>query len=147
MRSNRSSRRWPCCPAGLTLVETVAGIGLLGTVLVAALLVEVRCKRQSADAARRTEAVQAAEALLARWWTEPDGIPPDGSGRIESTQPLLWRTRTLDHEAAAKLGCAVVRLEVGPEREVANSKAWVTVDVVVPLKTNPGGEGDGLHAD
>jgi len=131
----------------MTLIETVAGIGLLGTVLVAALLVEVQCKRQSAAAARRTEAVQAADALLGRWWLDPDGIPPDGSGSIESPQPLLWRTRTLDDEAAGKLGCAVVRLEVGPEGEVADSKAWVTVDVVVPKKNDASGEGDGLHAD
>ncbi|MHC4716352.1 MAG: hypothetical protein ACYS5V_05230 [Planctomycetota bacterium] len=143
----RSHRRWRCWRAGLTLIETVAGIGLLGTVLVAALLVEIRCKRQSAAAARRLESVRAAEALLAGWWAQPDGLPRDGSGRIEATRQLLWRTRTVPHEAAEALGCEVVRLQVGPEREVMDAKAWVTVDVVVPRKTGPDDEGGGVHAD
>jgi hypothetical protein len=117
----------------MTLVEVIAGLALLGSLLVAILLAKGRYTKQWARAAARRQAIVAADALLSEWWRTPDVLRSPDTGRVEG-QPLAWR-RTLVHSTtAAELKMQVVRLEVFDDRAGSGSEAngRVTVDVVVP---------------
>ncbi len=125
---------WPPCNAesarraGLTLIEVLAGLALMGTILVAL----VRAKSDSAlqwhEANRRLEGIEAAEHLLRRWTTPAPGMTPgipatsmaggersvplEASGSIEDYPHLRWQTRIVTNPQAEFLGAQVVRLEI-----------------------------------
>src|SRR5688500_5138483 len=100
-----------------TLVEVVAGLALMATLLVALLLVHGRSTRQAAAAERRLQAVAAADALLAEWWPSPATFPRSSSGWVDrGGTDFSWRTRLVANGEAERLGAAVVRLEVLDER-------------------------------
>src|SRR6476646_1672368 len=79
----------------MTLLEVVAGLALLASLLGALLLAKVRYARQAAGADRRLEAVAAADALLAAWHQNPQALPRDGSGMVPGDGQLAWRTRSI----------------------------------------------------
>src|SRR3954469_13058968 len=89
----RASRR------GLTLVEVVAGLALLATLLVAVLGTKARVTRQWAHANRRLEAIAAADKLLAAWWATPATFPRKSSGNVAGDAGLSWRTTPVGNEA------------------------------------------------
>src|SRR5436190_9188313 len=89
----RASRRpTPARRLAMTLVEVVAGLALLGTLLAAVLVVRARYAHQSAAAERRLQAVAAADALLSAWHRDPPSLPRSGSGHVEGDAQLAWRT-------------------------------------------------------
>src|SRR4051794_8506660 len=99
-KSKTCSAPWPASrrpmrlrrrPA-MTLVEVVAALALLGTLLAAVLVVRVRYARQSAAAERRLQAVAAADALLSAWHRDPRSLPRFGSGQVAGDAQLAWRT-------------------------------------------------------
>ena len=142
----RCSRQCPCCRArALTLIEVVAGLAILGTLLVAVLLTDARCRRQSGLARRRMDAVRAADALLAKWWTDPGKFPRTAHGQLHPGSELAWRTLVIENEEIEQLGGQVVRLEVFRPREAWREKPTVTVDVVLPTQNDQ--RGQGLHTD
>jgi hypothetical protein len=98
--------------AGLTLVEVVAGLALLSTLLVAVLTTKARVTRQWANAQRRLDATAAADRLLATWWQDVERFPRQSSGRVAGDGQLRWRTRPVRNDSVESLGASVVRLEV-----------------------------------
>jgi type II secretory pathway pseudopilin PulG len=142
-RSNKRSRCWRA--TALTLIEVVAGLAILGTLLVAVLLAEARCRRQSAGARGRLAACRAAEAMLQQWWDDPRTFPRAGQGEVKGNEPFLWKTSVVENEQAERLGAQVVRLEVFQQDGSSMEKPAVTVDVVLPAQDEP--KVRGLHAD
>jgi prepilin-type N-terminal cleavage/methylation domain-containing protein len=131
--SFRFSRR-----AGLTLIEVIAAIVILGTILVGIVLSKSRHTRQIALTQRKMEAVRAADRLLTRWWTGPDGIPVDKSGQVPQNPSLRWRTRVVPNPEVALLGARVVRLEILETRKGPGIEADATLaDVEVVLALPP----------
>ncbi len=125
-------------PAGLTLIEVVAAIAILGTILVGVVLAKARHTRQLALTARREVAVRLADELLSQWWTGGDGVPVGVSGE-DANASLAWRTRRVPNPPIERLGARVVRLEVrdilgGPEAEGLDDadRMLVDVDLVLP---------------
>src|SRR3954467_14361499 len=102
--SNRSARRSRRPRAGMTLLEVVAGLALLASLLGALLMAKVRYARQSAAADRRIQAVAAADALLAAWHQEPRSTPRDGSGVVPGDAQFAWRTQTVTNPGIEDLG-------------------------------------------
>src|SRR4051812_18319241 len=105
----RPRRSWR---AGLTLVEVVAGLALLSTLLVAVLSTKARVTRQWAHAQRKLEATAAADKLLAAWWATPAAFPRRSAGTVPGDGGLAWRTAPVANEVVRPLGASVVRLEI-----------------------------------
>ena len=114
----------------MTLVEVVAGLALLGTLLVALLSARAKVTRQYQGAEARLEAVKVAEELLAGWWREVGRFPRNDVGQVgEGVSRFVWRTRVIPNQAMEELSSEVVRLELsrpGVQRVV------LAVDVVLP---------------
>jgi hypothetical protein len=116
----------------MTLVEVIAGMALLASVLVAMLLARAGYMRQTARANRRLEAVAAADALLTAWHRDPATLHPGSGGPVAGDGQLAWRTRLVASAEAESLGARVVRLEVLDERPAASpSPVLATVEFLV----------------
>jgi len=123
--------------AGLTLIEVVAAIAILGTILVGIVLAKSRNTRQLAEARRTAEVVRHADALLADWWADEAGVPPDAAGVIDADPTLAWRTRLVANPPIEQLGARVVRVEVIDTAPVVPGtgageadRVMVTVDLI-----------------
>src|SRR4051812_1146961 len=126
--------------SALTLVEVVAGLALLATLLVAVLGTKARVTRQWAHANRKLEAVAAADRLLAGWWATPATFPRKSSGNVPGDAGLNWRTTPVGNDAVRPLGASVVRLEIVDGRQPAASGAVLaSVDVVLDDELPRGG--------
>lgn len=122
---------------GLTLIEVVAAIAILGTVLVGVVLAKSRHARQIALTQRRFAAVRAADELIAGWWAGAPSVPIGQSGVIASDKSMAWQTLVVENEAIAQLGSRVVRVEIreadpaGQRSDSAND-VLLAVDLVLP---------------
>jgi len=98
---------------GTTLIEVLAGLVVLGTVLVSITIARGRFLRQWGDAQRKLAATHAADVLLAQWMAGPStAVPMDSSAAVTDLPDCYWQTHRLDQPAAAGLSAAVVRLEI-----------------------------------
>ncbi len=136
MKSNcttcsRRSRR-----VGLTLIEVVAAIVILGTILVGVVLARSRHTRQIRLAQRKATAVRLADRLLTDWWTDPNGVPVGQSGPVDPEGTLVWETRERTTPGARRIGGRVVELTV---RNAETTSAFptegplVSVQLVLPF--------------
>jgi hypothetical protein len=116
----------------MTLLEVVAGLALLASLLGALVMAKARYARQAAAADRRVEAVAAADELLAAWHQNPRALPLEfsGSGAVPGERRLAWRLRPVVNAGVEELGGRVVRLEVLDER-LAPPPVLVTLETVV----------------
>jgi prepilin-type N-terminal cleavage/methylation domain-containing protein len=103
-------------PRGLTLVEVVAGLALLSTLLVAVLTTKARVARQWSHAQRKLQAVAAADELLTRWWQHKEQFPRQSSGAVAGDAGLRWRTTSLENPPLNALRTSVVRLDILDQR-------------------------------
>ena len=130
----------------MTLVEVVASLALLASLLVGLLLAKARYTRQSALADRRLEAVRAADRLLSEWWADPARFPRRGAGRVDVVSNLAWQTSLVANPTLGELGAQVVRLQIIDDRPGGLTQGGVlaTVEIVLgepgalatPLPTN-----------
>lgn len=130
--SSRCSRR-----AGLTLIEVVAALVILGTILVGIVLSRSRHSRQIALSERKMQALRAADGLLSRWWSSPEGIPLDASGDVESDPSLRWRTEVRARPGLEELDVRVVRLEILETRSTGRIHSDEVLADVELLLANP----------
>src|ERR1700722_13565258 len=93
-RSNDRSR------LGMTLIEVMVALVILGTLLVCAVVARGRYLRQSAIAQLKLNAIAAADSLLAQWWLDPQKVPRAASGEVPGVQKLTWQSQTLDRDDA-----------------------------------------------
>lgn len=97
----------------MTLVEVIAGLVLLTTVLAAVGVARGRFLRQWADADRQLQATRAADELLAGWLAgPPDRVPVGSGGPLPGADGFRWSAGRIRDAAAERLGSQVVRLEV-----------------------------------
>jgi hypothetical protein len=115
--TTKSTASWRRSGAGLTLIEVVAGLALLGGLLVTILLARGRFVTRGRDVDRSLEACRLADELLERWWQDRRKIPRNGAGEIPGRYGWRWRTRIVDNEDAADLGARAVAVEILPPRE------------------------------
>ncbi len=122
----------PSSARAMTLIEVVAGLALLGTLLVGIVLAKVRFTQQWTAADRRVQTVRAADELLTAWWATPGGFPRRAAGDVPGRPDLSWRTEPVSNPAVEALGGRAVRLQVIDRRDPAGSTDPVTVDLVLP---------------
>jgi hypothetical protein len=121
-----------------TLIEVLAGLVVLGTVLSAVVIARGRFVRQWAVAEQRLDAVRAADGLVGSWMSGIGSVVPlRGEGVLESG--YLWRTEPVVDENARKLDAVVVRLEL--YRREAGAKPVLAMELLAPLQptTQPAG--------
>ena len=106
--------------AGLTLIEVIAAIAILGTILVGMVLSKSSHTHQLALAQRQIIAVRVVDELIADWWTSSQGVPVGEYGLFGKDESLVWETRVVQNEVIEKLGAKVVRVEV---RELNSAKS------------------------
>lgn len=110
-------KKWTTCSrcsraSGLTLIEVVAAIAILGTLLVGIVLAKARHTRQLALAEEKRDIVDAADELIAGWWRAGAAVPIDQAGTIDTDPPLQWQTTLVPHETLDDLGTRLVRVFV-----------------------------------
>jgi hypothetical protein len=120
----------------MTLVEVLAGLVVLGTVLTMILMIRGRYTRQFSLAERRLEAIQAADELIGSWLDAGGEAVPVGATGVAGAN-LVWRTSLLVDEAAARLSAQVVRVEFLDSREIRAQRGPVprplaVIDLLVP---------------
>jgi len=129
-RNSRPSARQ--CRRGATLVEAVAGTALLGTLLVALLVVRARMTVQASRAALRVEACTIADGLLAGWWLDRDTLPRDDAGAVPDRPGWTWRAERVTDDEAAALDAEVVALSVYAPGQPPGLPA-ARVEILVPI--------------
>lgn len=121
----------------MTLVEVLAGLVVLGTLLAAVTVARGRLLRQWAEADRRLQATRALDVLLSEWLSgSPQAVPVTSQGPlVGGAANQVWRTRLMRDPAAAELGAVVVRLEVFDT--VNSRKPTVTLDFLLQSPRPP----------
>ena len=117
----------------MTLLEVLAGLAILGTLLVATLVARGDHARQWRHAQDRLLAIERANDQLATWWRERDKLPYSGSGTLDAEAGLTWRTSIIDNRQATDLGFQVVRFEVLNTRRIVLTQ----VDLYLPPPPPP----------
>src|SRR4051794_41700165 len=99
----RRSARARVSRAGVTLIEVVAGLVILATVLASVTIARGRMLRQWAEADRKLAATRAADAMIAQWVADSDLAAPVASrGAVAGVEDCAWRTQIRrDANAAA----------------------------------------------
>ena len=87
----------------MTLVELVAGLTLLASVLVGVLLAFAAHQRQARSALKRTAACNAADQLLSNWYADQERVPRNARGSIGGAVPMVWTTRTIQRTRVESL--------------------------------------------
>jgi prepilin-type N-terminal cleavage/methylation domain-containing protein len=127
MRRRKMARR------GTTLIELLAGLVVLGVLLVAVGMARARFMRQEAEANQRLADVRAADALLGRWLDGPTPqIPLNAQGTLDGSSGRIWRTRIKSDPSATALGALIVQLQIiNVAGGRGNIPAEFSVDVLV----------------
>ena len=116
--------------AGLTLVEVVAGMALLSTLLVTAILSFGRLDKQIRESERRIEACHQADALLEYWMGQTTVFPIGRSGTCDNG--MVWKTRELKSTQIPSLQLSTVRVELySANGEAGSNEPLVQVDVLL----------------
>ena len=149
-RSKRYSR--PSCARALTLIEVVAAIAILGTLLVGVVLTKSRHTRQLHRARTQASAIKAIDTLIAEWWTQPQGVPIDESGGLDGLDHLRWQTRLIKNDPIDQMGARVVRVSVYELNDATSQTrpgddALLLIDLVVPDLDADEAEQAGAAAD
>jgi type II secretory pathway pseudopilin PulG len=116
----------------MTLIEVLAGLVVLGTLLVAVAVARARFIRQWSEADRRLRATRATDAMLATWFTgDSASIPTNARGLLDDAPTdFAWRTHAVPNRDAAELGATIVRLDVFDRRTATSEGALQTTPIV-----------------
>lgn len=123
---------------GFTLIEVMAALAILGSLLVAAVMAKSRLHRQWSTAEARLRCVAAADELLATWWQDLERFPRSAAGPVPTDPQLSWRTRVLDDEPIEGLRCQIVRLEILDPRANPQTSPALALDVLLPKPADHG---------
>jgi type II secretory pathway pseudopilin PulG len=124
-RLNCSRRR------AFSLVEVIASVLLVGTLLVAVLVAHRRAATQVRSAQRRLDAVAVLDALLEALRKPDAGDLQLARGKAPGSNPFHWRS-TLRHETALDaLGAAIVRIELY-DPEFDDGRTLASVEILAP---------------
>lgn len=128
--SSNSPRR------GLTLVEVVAGIALLSTLLVLTLASFRAHTAQVRGTKARMAAIRAADELLSEWFSGA-GVPPAGQGGEVTGHPgWTWRTVPVASTKNPQLsGTLIVKLEILGDRNTPGDSVLSAVELLVSAPT------------
>jgi type II secretory pathway pseudopilin PulG len=117
------------CRAAFTLVEVVASLMLVGTLLVGILTAHRRHSQQVASAKERLAAVAAADKLLDSWRATGAWGATTSSGIFKNKNNFVWRWTVTTPPELQRVGAAKGRLEV-LRRESTDDRPLVMIELV-----------------
>jgi type II secretory pathway pseudopilin PulG len=113
---------------GTTLIEVLAGLVILSTLLVSLAMARGRFLRQWAQADQRIAASREIDQLMEQWLTaSPPAVPIDSNGITDGVQHHPWQTVVIPSPQASAVGAIVVRLQVFQNNEKQSPLASVDV--------------------
>ncbi len=113
---------------GLTLLEVIVALVLMGGVVVSTLLAFSTHRRQLALATERIEATRLADTLLSQLRGRRGGIPLERFGEVPGKPGWFWQTRSVGRAVLADVPMRVIRFEI--RRRDAPRSPLVRVDFV-----------------
>ncbi len=116
----------------MTLIELLAGLVILGTLVGSVLVARSRYLHQLAQAQRVLEATVAADRLLETWWNHRQQLPLASSGTIEHAEQLLWCIQEREPAAEDLAGTSIVTVQVLDGRMPQGTAPLVTVELLLP---------------
>ncbi len=122
---------------GMTLIEVVAGIALLGTILTTTVMAQARLLRQHQRALVKLQAVEAVDRLLAQWSVEGQEIPVESSGVLLNSPAVSWRTRLKSEKTDGPLSVAIVELVASAANDPPGIPPLVRVELAIPPRGSP----------
>lgn len=127
-----------CCgrsaSRGLTLVEVIAGLALLATLLASILVAFGSQAAQFRGARDRLMAVELADRLLCEWNSQ-NAIPAVGTEQtLHGTNDWRWRIVAGDSANLAASGVSSIRVEVFQFKQTGIDQVLASVDLLVPGK-------------
>lgn len=128
--SKRSDRR------ALTLVEVIAGLVLLATLLTCVLAAFKTHAAQIRGARDRFKANEAAEELLSGWLTQ-GALPAVGTQKpIADSDGWIWRLLANETHQSDSVKIGSVRVEIVRSRDATGDEVLASVALVVPGNTS-----------
>lgn len=127
---------------GLSLIEVVVGMAILGTFLTTIFLAQARLTKQSVIARKKAHAITAVNELLATWALDWESIPTDDTGTLPTSggqggDSLQWTTRLIDTPELTALGLQKVQLTL-VDTAIANStEPLLQMELAVMLPPDP----------
>ena len=113
---------------GTTLIEVLAGLVILSTLLVSLAMARGRFLRQWAQADQRIAASHEVDHLMEQWFAaSPPAVPIDSNGITDDVPHHLWQTQVIASPQAASIGTIVVRLQVFQNNEAQSPLASIDV--------------------
>lgn len=115
--------------AGFTLVEVLAGLILMATVMASAMTAFNRHQKQVVASRRLQSATVYADAILQELSARRGGIPDSSSGVVAAQPTWRWQTQTVGLAAPVGVPAKVVRFRILQ----TNGVEILHVDVVLPI--------------
>ena len=106
---------------GMTLIEVLAALVILGTAATSILVAQARAIEQAKVAALEVEAAAMANELIANWRLNEEKMADSASGRIDGQGEWSWRRTSERKELGAERSVMEVRLEL---TYLADSATW-----------------------
>src|SRR5438046_9949256 len=101
----------PARARGVTLIEALAGLVILGTLLVSITIARGRFVRQRAQAEQKIAAAAAVDALVSKWMAgNGSSIPLSAAGQLDGLPNHNWHTHVI--EKKPDLNASIIRLDV-----------------------------------
>jgi prepilin-type N-terminal cleavage/methylation domain-containing protein len=128
---------------GFTLVEVVAAVVVLGTVLALIVVARTRYTKQLLVADQRTKAAAALDDLIAGWMkSDAPRVPLNGGGRlVVDRYPMEWSTRLLNTSGPFETRLVRADVRIIPQwsdrRRKADEAPLLVVDLVIPGIAGP----------
>ena len=120
--------------SGVTRIEVLAALALLGSLAVAMVLSRGRLREQHALAEKKLEAVEVADAMLSQWWEgENKQVPVDLSGDVAGFPGWSWETESIPDRELSRFDAQAVRLRILDNSMLGNPIELTSVDVVMPV--------------
>ena len=113
---------------GLTLIEVIASVGLLATLLVMTVSIRANHVRQINQSHEIEEAVAAIDYQMAIWFEDSASIPLNQTGSFDGSETIYWKTTQLESTSTNPNWNPVsIRIEA---ISVVNQSAVAFVDIL-----------------
>ncbi|MFG0250421.1 MAG: prepilin-type N-terminal cleavage/methylation domain-containing protein [Phycisphaeraceae bacterium JB051] len=119
---------------GLSLIEVVIGMALLGLFLASIFIAQAKLTRQSVIARKKALAISATDTLLAGWATDWANFPTDDTGTIPDHDNLQWQTQSQQSTELEELGILKVQLAITDTTRNNADEPILQLELAVPME-------------